>query len=86
MKKIIPSYGDAQTARRLQAGLTLVPYWGHDKDGVRVALCCWDTLRPGETLADAAKRHSIPAPDPVWTPQLLERVAALEEVLGWKIR
>ena len=73
--------GDVHTARRLQAGLTLVPYWGHDKNGVRVPLSCWVTLRPGETVADAAKRLSIPSPEPVWTAQLLSKAQALWQQL-----
>ncbi len=74
---------DERAARELAAGKVLIPYWGKNKEGVRVALSCWDTLRPGETLRDAARRRSVPAPQPEWTAQLKEKVdRILREILA----
>jgi len=72
---------DLQAARKQSLGLTRVPYWGHDKNGVRVPLSCWVTLRPGETTAQAAQRLSIPSPEPQWTPQLRHKAQALWQQL-----
>lgn len=47
---------DTFAARQLAKGLTLVPYWGRSADGHRIPCCAWVRLRPGEGIADAARR------------------------------
>ena len=47
---------DSFTARQLQKGLTLVPYWGRSADGRRIPCSAWVLLRPGESVSDAAHR------------------------------
>ena len=49
---------DLHAAQQLSQGRVLIPYWGRNKQGVRVALSCWDTLRPGENLMQATQRLS----------------------------
>ena len=77
-----PEYGDKKAAAQLAQGLTPVPYWAYNPQGKRAAYCKWVQLRPGETVADAAKRLSVPAPEPAWTPELKAKVARLLQAIG----
>jgi len=67
--------GDKIAAARLAQGLTLVPYRAYNQRGHLTWYSKWTALKPGETLAQAAVRLSVPPPSPVWTPQLKARVA-----------
>ena len=69
--------GDKKIARRLEQGLTLVPYYARNKRGERCAYCAWVELKHGESIAQAAKRFSEPAPEPQWTPELKANVEKL---------
>jgi len=55
-----PQAGDKKTARRLEMGLTLVPYYAYNERGERCAYCAWVKLQPGESIAQAAQRLSVP--------------------------
>lgn len=50
--------GDPAAAKKQAQGLTLVPYWGHNEQGQRIACCAWIKLRPGESISEAAGRLS----------------------------
>ena len=49
---------DPAAAKKQAQGLTLVPYWGHNEQGQRIACCAWIKLRPGESISEAAGRLS----------------------------
>ena len=59
---------DPAAAKKQAQGLTLVPYWGYNEQGRRVARCAWIKLKPGESLSDAAGRLTRAAQRQV-TPQ-----------------
>ena len=52
--------GDKKAAARLSEGLTLVPYYAYNERGERCAYCAWVRLQPGESVAQAAGRLSVP--------------------------
>ena len=72
---------DNHAAHQLALGLTLVPYWAYNRRGELAPFCKWVMLRPGETVAQAAVRRSVPKPQPVWTPQLKAKVATMLQAI-----
>ena len=74
--------GGKKTTACLAQGLTLVPYWAYNERKERTAYCKWVQLKRGESVADAAKRLSVPAPAPVWTLELKAKVEKLLQEMG----
>ena len=55
-----PTPADRKTARRLHAGLTLVPYRAYNEQGRLTWYSRWVKLSRGESLSQAATRLSVP--------------------------
>ncbi len=60
-------------AQQLAKGNTLIPFWGYGPDGTIVALSCWDKLRPGQSLSDAARERSVKRPEVEMSPEMKRR-------------
>ncbi len=52
---------DPAAAKKQAQGLTLVAYWGYNKQGHRIACCAWMKLRHRESINDTARRLSARA-------------------------
>ncbi len=72
---------DTHAAHQLALGRTLVAYWAYNRRGELAPFCKWVLLRPGESVAQAAERHSVTKPQPVWTPQLKTQVANMLQAI-----
>ena len=66
----------------LQAGLTLVPYRAYNERGQLTWFSKWVRLQPGQTVAQAAMRLSVPPPQPTLTPAQQVQVKRLLEEMG----
>ncbi len=65
-----------------QAGLALIPYRAYNERGQLTWFSKWVRLQPGQTVAQAAVRLSVPPPQPTLTPAQQVQVKRLLEEMG----